>query len=131
MLKKLKVYTDATVINNKSGIGYIIKDKHNNIINISKSVINEKGITQAEVKSIIEALKTAKELCDSIVVYTDNHSVVEMFEHEAEPNKDDMQGLMWYLRKISDDIDLTLQHINSEDNPADLIAKKAAHPFVE
>lgn len=128
-MNRVKVFTDATTKNEKSGIGYIIEDERGNILSEVIKVINEWKITQAELKAIHEAIHEAKKYAEEIIVYTDSYSIVQMYKENAHPNKDDMQGLIWYLKQLSKNVSLELRYIPSEKNIADSIAKQAFHPY--
>lgn len=116
----MKVYTDATVIDQNSKIGYIVVDE-GNIVEQGEDFISESKISQAELKSVIFAINNINyHLVD---LYTDNHSVVDMYNGDGEPKCDEMQGLMWRLNKITEDIELTINYVRSEDNMADDVVK--------
>lgn len=125
-MNDIKIYTDATVKNNQTGIGYVIY-YNDSIINKVYKTIDEWRISQAELKAIIDSIIKVKNKYNpnNIKVFTDNHSIVDIYKGYGKPREDTMQGLLWRLKKKSKDINLQIEYVKSGNNIADSIARKS------
>lgn len=127
-MNDIKIYTDATVKNNQTGIGYVIYNNNNNsIICEEYKTIDEWRISQAELKAVIESIIKVKNKYspNNIKVFTDNHSIVDIYKGYGKPREDTMQGLLWRLNKKSENINLKIEYVKSENNIADDIARRS------
>jgi ribonuclease HI len=136
-LPKISVYTDGASRNNpgESGIGVVIYDENNFILESYCEYIGTATNNQAEYKAIIKSLDLIKKLVqdrntefDEIAFFSDSDLIVNQINFDFETKEPELAVLNnkfhYKIKKIG--IKYTLTHIDREKNKcADRLANMA------
>lgn len=99
-MDKIRIYTDGGARNNPgpAGIGIVIKNKKDQVIETHKEYIGERTNNQAEYEAIIKALEISKEKAEVVECYLDSQLVVNQAKGLYKAKNSDIRELLFKLK---------------------------------
>lgn len=127
-IQTLNIWTDGSVIDNSTGIGYELRARGTTVSKGYNKLTNCQNSAQAELHAIIEALEEAHRypsVC-SIHVYTDFDTIPKLLEGHSSPRENDIEKLVSKAKTLYNKFDhQSIQHTprNNNTNAHDLAGK--------
>lgn len=103
-------------------ISFIFKENDGSVVyKTSYNNMTTTHSTQGELIAIIHALRYYKLNIneDFLRIYTDSHSVKQLVNGKSESCKNDINQYLRVIWELLSDVDFSIYHIYSENNPAD------------
>lgn len=119
-MNKIIIFTDGGARGNPgpAGIGAVLKDEKNNIIQEISEYIGETTNNQAEYQALIAGLKKAKELKgECLSIYLDSELVVKQLNREYKVKNPELAPLFMQVYNLSIGFKkITYEHVRRELN---------------
>ncbi|NTU70089.1 ribonuclease HI family protein [bacterium] len=133
-MKTLKIFTDGGARNNPgpAGIGVVVKDIENNVIETYKKYIGDKTNNQAEYEALIYALEKVSGKGDVLECFLDSQLVVNQATGAYKVKNAEIRELLFKVKTLEQDFnEVHYFHIPREQNKeADKLVNEALDEYL-